>query len=113
LKSENDKWNKCQNEYKIDSELVNNLRDSMSKLAIERENINQLLFNSQLLEFEPIKTEQVTIGTLSNVVIDSFEHKIDISKHIESLKNFDIRFRSFFSNGDFVLCGFKYEIIDR
>jgi hypothetical protein len=115
LKSENDKWNKCLNEYKIDSELVNDLRDSISKLAIERENINQLLFNSQLLEFEPIKMEQVTIGTLSNVVIDSFEHKIEISKHIESLKNlgdnclylgYNIEYCSFFSSGDFVLYGY-------
>jgi hypothetical protein len=115
LKSENDKWNKCLDEHKIDSKLIDNLRDCISKFTIERENINQLLFNSQLLEFEPIKMEQVSFGTLSNVVIDSFEHKIDISHHIKSIKgqlyddlvnsDLNIQYCGFFSNGDFVLCG--------
>ncbi len=115
LKSENDKWNKCLDEHKIDSKLIDNLRDCISKFTIERENINQLLFNSQLLEFEPIKMEQISIGTLSNVVIDSFEHKIDISHHIKSIKrqldddlvnsDLNIEYCGFFSNGDFVLCG--------
>jgi len=86
----------------------------MSKLAIERENINQLLFNSQLLEFEPIKMEQVTIGTLSNVVIDSFEHKIDISKHFKSLKNgHNIRFCSFFQMEILFYVAISIKIIDR
>jgi len=46
--------------------------------------------NSKLLEFKPIKIEQINIGSLSNVTIDNFENKIDISKQIDDLnKNFD------------------------
>ncbi len=77
IKNENEKWNKHLNEYKIDLELFDDLRNSLSKFAIERENINYLLFKSKLLEFKPI--ENIDIGRLSTVVIDSFEHKICLS----------------------------------
>ncbi len=48
------------------------------------------MFDSKLLEFKPIKIEQINIYSLSNVTIDNFENKIDISKQIDDLnKNFD------------------------
>ena len=52
--------------------------------------------------------EQVTIGTLSNLVIDSFEHKIDIRKHIWDLKNLsdDCLYQGF--NVDIVVFFFKW-----
>ncbi len=90
LKIENEKWNKRLDEYRIDSDLVDDIRNSISKFSIERENINQLLFDSKLLEFKPIKIEQINIYSLSNFTIDNFENKIDISKQIDDLnKNFD------------------------
>jgi hypothetical protein len=46
LKIENEKWNKHLDECRIDADLVDDIRSSISKFAIERENINQLLFNS-------------------------------------------------------------------
>ena len=44
------------------------------------------VYNSKLLEFKPIKIEQVNIGSLSNVILDNFENKIGISKYIDDLK---------------------------
>jgi len=119
IKNENEKWNKHLNEYKIDLELFDDLRNSLSKFAIERENINYLLFKSKLLEFKPI--ENIDIGRLSTVVIDSFEHKICFTKHIEELMkdyfhNKDYSFEpcansfAFLSNGDFIFSG---EIVNR
>jgi len=54
IKNENEKWGKNLDEYKIDLELLDDLRDSLFKFSSEQENFYHLLFNSQLLEFKPI-----------------------------------------------------------
>ncbi len=125
LKIENEKWNKRIDDFKIiDSDLIDEIRDGISKLAIERENINFLLFKSKLLEFIPINIENVNIGSLSTVTVDSFDYKIDISRHIHELEQsvnfyytdefneyiqvtplFICNYSTIFSNGDLLLSG--------
>ncbi len=124
IKNEAEKWSTCSNKSIKDPELCDDLRNSVSKIAIERENINQLLFNCKFLEFKPIEIELINIGTLTTVSVDSFDYKIDISKHIQELEQsfnfyhidefreyiqvkplFICRYSSIFSNGDLLLAG--------
>jgi hypothetical protein len=114
IKNVNEKWAKNLDEYKVDLELLDDLRDSLFKFSSEQENFYHLLFNSQLLEFKPNK--DISIGKLSNVTIDSFELEMDLSKQVNDIKyNFEdhighklvyfVSNCSFFSNGDFILVG--------
>jgi hypothetical protein len=114
IKNVNEKWAKNLDEYKVDLELLDDLRDSLFKFSSEQENFYHLLFNSQLLEFKPNK--DISIGKLSNVTIDSFELEMDLSKQVNDIKyNFEdhighklvyfVSNCSFFSNGDFILAG--------
>ena len=94
--------------------------ESISKLAIETENINELIFNGKMLSFDPIK------NVLSFIQLNSFDYQIDLSKYfIEVLKKqeklldrsddteemdedsviFCVLNCSFFSNGDLLIAG--------
>lgn len=84
IKTENEKWNKKLDDYKVDDLLLNEVKESISKFTFKREKINKLLFQD-LLEFKP-NNDQINFGSLSTVIVDSLSHKINISENIHQLE---------------------------
>lgn len=120
IKSEHIKWNKNLNDFKIDNQLTDQAMERISKLAIETENINELIFNGKMLNFDPIK------NVLSFIQLNSFDYQIDLSKYFVEVTSkqeqlldrsddtedmdedrviFCVLNCSFFSNGDLLIAG--------
>lgn len=58
MKIENEKWNKILDEYKVDIELINEARESLSKIAAERDSIGILLHN-KVMKFKSLKIKNL------------------------------------------------------
>ncbi len=100
IKIENEKWNKKLDDYKVDDLLLNEAKESVSKFTFKREKINKLLFKD-LLEFKP-NNDQINLGTLSTVIVDSLSHEINISEHIgELIATYDVAFNYLNDEDDF------------
>ena len=80
-----DKWNK--NNFSIDNELANNMRDSLSKLSIERNNLKKFLFNGTQLRFvESRKNDDTDLKFGQLIEIDNdigiFHRKINLGRRL-------------------------------
>ena len=105
MKQENEKWNKQLD--KFDNELLDEARDSLSKITVGRDNISILLHNKMMKfkEFEDL----TLMGELTEVSLDSF-CEISLEKHFVKLRHeliYEIEFKlgKILSNGDLLLCG--------
>ena len=83
MKQENEKWNQRISEFKVDNQMLNQLRDSLSKIAFERDNFNSLLHN-KMMKFKEYE-DQSFVGELSQVSFDLLK-QIVIRKHLEEIE---------------------------
>ncbi len=83
MKIEQAKWNKRLDEYKIDNQLIDQARDSVSRLAVQTEKIRELIFNGKMLNFKPHL--EASIGSFSIEKLNSFSYQIDLSEHFNEI----------------------------
>ena len=127
MKQENEKWNRLDklrngksNLFKVDNQILYEFRNSLSKVAVERDNFKCLL-HKKMMKFREHK-DQSLVGELSQVSLDSF-NQISFKKQIKEIEKrynrlglevsfyFHVINGKILSNGDLLLCG-KIEDID-
>lgn len=82
LKKENQKWNQCLDDYKVDSKLLDELRNSVSTMTFRTDTLNSELLK-KLMKFSE-NSDEITLGEVSVVSLDSI-NKINLEKHFNDL----------------------------
>lgn len=112
IRNENLEWYNEPNEYNIDSELIDNLRNSFSKFISKETEINNNIFENKKLVYMD-SDEKHPLGCLTFNQVKTIKLKEHFKKAFFEL-NFDLNkstliFFSVLSNGDFLACINTYE----
>ena len=82
MKQENEKWNKSLDEFKVDNQLIDDLRDSVSKVDFQKDALNSQLLK-RLLQFKE-NSDDLVLGEMSIVSLDSM-NEINLNKYFNDL----------------------------
>lgn len=93
----------------MDNELIDQLRDSYSRIAFEKESLKSALFNGQILKYNdtdetPLALAQ--LNTIQNVSLTSLFKQIEFNHSDKFKKNFSITEAIILKNGDLLISGF-------
>ena len=87
MKLENEKWLKCLAEHEINNNLNEQVKDGLSRLSIETENLKSLIFDGKMVEFKESKND---LGEICIIELDDFFNheilRVDLSKHFKQYK---------------------------
>ncbi len=81
MKLENEKWLKCLAEHEVNNNLNEQVKDGLSRLSIEKENLKSLIFDGKMVELKESKNDLITFQ-----LDEFFNHEIrsvDLSKHFK------------------------------